>query len=85
MFNKNLNLRILCGFNKNKIFYNDKPSLYKFNLKRNFDQYKDRPKRHFMLLYKFNEDMHYKRVPYKEDHQKLVEQYEQNGSVVLGG
>ena len=59
--------------------------LYKFNLKRNFDQYKDRPKRHFMLLYKFTEDMHYKRVPYKEDHQKLIEQFEQNGSVVLGG
>jgi hypothetical protein len=85
MFNKNLNHQILCGFMKNKITYNDKFSLYKFNFKKNFDQYKDRPKRHFMLLYRFTDDMHYKRVPYKEDHQKLIEQFEQNGTVVLGG
>jgi len=36
-------------------------NLYKFQIKKNFDQYKERPKRHFVLLYKFVEDMNYKR------------------------
>jgi hypothetical protein len=33
----------------------------KFQFKRNFDQFKERPKRHFMVLYRYIEDMHYKR------------------------
>lgn len=45
---KNLN------FTKNKFFYS-------FSRKWNFDQFKDKPKRHFMIYYKFVEDMHYKR------------------------
>jgi hypothetical protein len=38
-----------------------KNNFYKIARKYNFDQFKDRPKRHFVLLYKFVEDMHYKR------------------------
>jgi hypothetical protein len=37
---------------------------YKFNKKYNFDQFKERPKRHFMVYYKYIEDMHYKRSIY---------------------
>jgi hypothetical protein len=83
MFTRHLSQ--IGGFRTINTYSVNKLSLYKFNLKGNFDQHKDRPKRHFMVLYKFIEDMHYKRVPYKEDHQKLIEQFEQNGSVVLGG
>jgi hypothetical protein len=57
----------------------------KFSFKRTFDQFKERPKRHFMIFYKFVEEMHYKRVPYLEDHLKLIEQYEKNGTVIIGG
>ncbi len=39
---------------------------YNFNPKFSFDQYKDRPKRHFMLYYKFVEDMNYKRSIIKD-------------------
>jgi hypothetical protein len=38
-----------------------KNNFYKFTRRLNFDQFKERPKRHFVLLYKFIEDMHYKR------------------------
>jgi hypothetical protein len=38
-----------------------KNNFYKIGRKFNFDQFKERPKRHFVLLYKFVEDMHYKR------------------------
>ena len=41
-----------------KLFKNN---FYKFTRRLNFDQFKERPKRHFVLLYKFIEDMHYKR------------------------
>lgn len=27
----------------------------------NFDQYKERSKRHFVLIYRYTDDMHYKR------------------------
>jgi hypothetical protein len=43
---------------KNNLF---KSTFYKVFKKYNFDQFKERPKRHFVLLYKFIEDMHYKR------------------------
>ena len=86
MFNKNLIFSKLRNNNTLNRLSNDKlNNLYKFNFKCNFDQYKDRPKRHFLVLYKFIEDMHYKRIPYRDDHQKLIEQYEQGGSVIFGG
>ena len=59
---------------------------YKFNCNKfSFQQSKDLTKRHFVIMYKFIEDMHYKRVPYIEDHLKLIEKYEQSGNVILGG
>jgi hypothetical protein len=57
----------------------------KISFKTTFDQFKERPKRHFMIFYKFVDDMHYKRVPYIEDHLKLIEQHEKNGSIIIGG
>jgi uncharacterized protein YciI len=58
---------------------------YKFPNRLNFDQFKDRPKRHFIVIYKYIEDMHYKRIPYRDDHQKLIQDYETTGNVILGG
>lgn len=86
MFNKHILLSYLKYSNKAiKTSISKQKTFYNFNIKRNFDQFKERPKRHFILLYKFIEDMHYKRVPFREDHQKLIEQYEQQGSVIIGG
>ena len=34
---------------------------FKFTKRFNFDQYKDRPKRNFLLIYRYTDDMHYKR------------------------
>ena len=36
-------------------------TLYKITTKNNFDQFKEKPKRHFMIFYKYVEDMNYKR------------------------
>ena len=72
------NLKLLNKYSQN--------SFYKFNYNKfSFQQSKDLPKRHFVVIYKFIEDMHYKRVPYIEDHLKLIEKYEQSGNVILGG
>ena len=50
MFNS-LNLNLLKN---SKNFITIKSTFHKFALKRNFDQYLIRPKRHFVLTYKFN-------------------------------
>jgi hypothetical protein len=84
MLNKNILFSSL-KYSNSAIITSTRNILYNFNYKKNFDQFKERPKRHFILLYKFIEDMHYKRVPFREDHQKLIEQYEQQGSVIIGG
>ena len=36
-------------------------TIYKVPIKTNFDQFKEKPKRHFMIFYKYVEDMNYKR------------------------
>ena len=36
-------------------------NFYKTTAKTNFDQFKEKPKRHFMIFYKYVEDMNYKR------------------------
>jgi len=36
-------------------------SLLKYSKRFNFDQYKERSKRHFVLIYRYIDDMHYKR------------------------
>lgn len=79
-------------YNSNRFFTNyaldgikTKSKLYKFPSKFNFDQFKERPKRHFVLFYQFVEDMPAKQLAYKEEHQKLVKQYEQSGGILLGG
>ena len=70
------------------LFYKHKSLL---NLYRNsfksftFEQTKDKQKRHFMLYYKYVEDMHYKRVPLREEHLKLVDTFENQGNAIIGG
>ena len=54
-------------------------------MKNNFDQFKERPKRFFVLHYKYVDDMQYKRVPYREEHLKLIDQTEQAGAIMLAG
>jgi hypothetical protein len=65
---KNSFLKCLAGNNLSHSLKINKPfdsfnasNFYKFQIKNNFDQFKERPKRHFVLLYKFVEDMNYKR------------------------
>lgn len=40
---------------------NKQVNLFRLSKKYNFDQYKERSKRHFVLIYKYIEDMNYKR------------------------
>lgn len=82
MFNKILRE----SFSKKNCIYSNKDRFFfKHVMKSTFDQYKDRPKRHFMIFYKFIEDMHYKRIPYQEAHLKLIQNYEKDGNLLIGG
>lgn len=42
---------------KSKFIFFPKPFFLKFSAKRNFDQYLIRPKRHFVLNYKYKPDI----------------------------
>jgi hypothetical protein len=42
-------------------FQNKGLNLYRLSKKLNFDQYKERSKRHFVLIYRYIEDINYKR------------------------
>jgi hypothetical protein len=55
--NSFMKLQTIQNFNH----FNKTLKIFKFPLRGNFDQFKDRPKRSFMLLYRYVEDMHYKR------------------------
>ena len=41
-------------------------------------------KRCYAIIYSFIEDMHYKRIPFREEHDKLVEKYETNSKLIGG-
>lgn len=70
-----------------KIYQKHRNMIKFINLKKyfSFEQTKDKFQRHFMLYYSFVEDIHYKRIPYRDDHLKLVEQYENQGNIIIGG
>jgi hypothetical protein len=42
-------------------FKNKSLNLFRISRKFNFDQYKERSKRHFVLIYRYIEDINYKR------------------------
>lgn len=56
---KNLNSYAKLGVNKNMFISNY--SFIKYTKRYNFDQYRERSKRHFVLIYRYIDDMHYKR------------------------
>lgn len=72
--------------NYNRFYFNkmSKWKLYKYSFNC-FSQNQGKIKRHFVIVYNFIENMHYKRIPYREDHLKLVEQFENNGNIIIGG
>lgn len=61
MFKNFLFSRLL---NNNNVLKN---SFIKTTKRFNFDQYKERSKRHFVLIYRYIDDMHYKRSIYNNN------------------
>ncbi|EAR84894.3 YCII-like protein (macronuclear) [Tetrahymena thermophila SB210] len=53
-------------------------------LSQNISSIKERQK-YFIVEYKYVQDTYYKRIPYRQDHDKWVQKMEEKGNQIVGG
>lgn len=78
-------------FNYGKLIFKNK-NFYDFQKKFNFDQFKERPKRHFLLKFNLKQNLNLDQTgnlkfytdSLIDEQQEIIENYEKNGTLIFG-